>query len=176
MAKLIVTPVSSLIDEKNEISLTGLDKQQAVTLYAQLRGDDQTLFHSSAHYIANQAGCVFVNEQPSLGGSYTGLHPMGLLWSLELGPNGRKGFRLFKRDVTTSYEVKLKAFQGHLSIGECHSSEDSDTLLAECKFYKCYLSPDVQRIPVKDGRVRGTLFLPPGQGPFPGELVILKFN
>ena len=175
-ARLKVTPVSSLIDEKNEISLTGLDKQQAVTLYAQLRGDDQTLFHSSAHYIANQAACVFVNEQPSLGGSYTGLHPMGLLWSLELGPNEKRGYRLIKKDVKTPYKVTLKAFQGHLSKEECHSSEESDNLLTECKFHKWYMSPDVQRIPVKDGRVRGTLFLPTGQGPFPGELVILKFN
>jgi len=28
----------------------------------------------------------------------------------------------------------------------------------------------VRRIPVRDGRLRGTLFLPPGKGPFPGKL------
>ena len=170
MAKLIVTPVSSLIDEKNEISLTGLDKQQAVTLYAQLRGDDQTLFHSSAHYIANEAGCVAANKHPSLGGSYTGLHPMGLLWSLELGPNERKGYRLLKRDVTTPYVVDLKAFNGHLTKEDCaETSPDSELLLARCKFDKWYMGPHVRRIPVRDGRIRGTLFLPPGNGKIPGK-------
>lgn len=34
---------------------------------------------------------------------------------------------------------------------------------------KSYMADGVQRIPVREGRVRGTLFLPPGNGPFPGQ-------
>ena len=34
---------------------------------------------------------------------------------------------------------------------------------------KTYIADGVQRIPVREGRVRGTLFLPPGNGPFPGQ-------
>ena len=30
------------------------------------------------------------------------------------------------------------------------------------------LAPGVRRIHVKEGRVRGVLYLPPGDGPFPG--------
>ena len=32
--------------------------------------------------------------------------------------------------------------------------------------------PNVKRIPVRQGNIRGTLFLPPGDGPFPSVLDI----
>ena len=31
------------------------------------------------------------------------------------------------------------------------------------------MADGVKRIPVREGRIRGTLFLPPGEGPFPGR-------
>ena len=31
------------------------------------------------------------------------------------------------------------------------------------------MAEGVKRIPVREGRIRGTLFLPPGNGPFPGK-------
>ena len=34
------------------------------------------------------------------------------------------------------------------------------------------MADGVQRISVREGRVRGTLFLPPGNGPFPGQCII----
>lgn len=32
------------------------------------------------------------------------------------------------------------------------------------------MAPGVRRLPVREGRVRGTLYLPPGDGPFPGVI------
>ena len=34
------------------------------------------------------------------------------------------------------------------------------------------ISPGVRRIPIKIGRIRGFLFIPPGDGPFPGVIDI----
>ena len=31
------------------------------------------------------------------------------------------------------------------------------------------MADGVKRIPVREVRIRGTIFLPPGDGPFPGE-------
>ena len=35
-------------------------------------------------------------------------------------------------------------------------------------FQKWYMADGVKRIPVREGRIRGTLFLPPDNGLFPG--------
>ena len=42
--------------------------------------------------------------------------------------------------------------------------------MALTTFLKGYMADGVRRIPVKEGRIRGTLFLPLGNGPFPGNL------
>jgi len=31
------------------------------------------------------------------------------------------------------------------------------------------MAEGVKRFPVREGRIRGTLFIPPGDGPFPGK-------
>ena len=41
--------------------------------------------------------------------------------------------------------------------------------LSSNTFEKGYMADGVKRIPVREGRIRGTLFLPPGDGPFSGE-------
>jgi len=43
--------------------------------------------------------------------------------------------------------------------------------LSSVTFQKWYMAEEVKRIPVREGRIRGTLFLPPGHGPFPGSHV-----
>ena len=106
--------------------------------------------------------------QPSLGGSYTGIEPMGLLWSMKPSPGQRRGIRLLKRDVTTPYTVTVEAFEGHLCL-EGKKREVGVALLASETFEKWYMRNGVKRIPVREGRIRGTLFLPPGDGPFPGK-------
>ncbi|CAI9590721.1 unnamed protein product [Staurois parvus] len=35
-----------------------------------------------------------------------------------------------------------------------------------------FTSPHVQRVQIREGRIRGSLFLPPGEGPFPGVIDI----
>ena len=38
------------------------------------------------------------------------------------------------------------------------------------------MADGVKRIPVGEGRIRGTLFLPPGEGPFPGRYSFIIHN
>ncbi|XP_008944372.1 PREDICTED: bile acid-CoA:amino acid N-acyltransferase, partial [Merops nubicus] len=42
--------------------------------------------------------------------------------------------------------------------------------LASCQAQRWYVGPGVQRAPLREGRIRGALFLPPGPGPFPGVI------
>lgn len=164
-AELLVIPRQSLVDEKISISVKGLSPGQSVTLVAKLIGDSKEEFQSFGHFVADEAGRVSVADDPCLSGSYTGVDPMGLLWSMRLSPGQRKGLRLSKKDVTKPYCIQLQLFDGH--VEDVANGEDLRHMVG-VTFEKCYMADGVRRIPVRDGRVRGTLFIPPGKGPFPG--------
>lgn len=165
--EIVAKPRQSLVDEKIDISVKGLSPGQPITLTAKLTGDSKEGFDSYGHFVADEAGNVYVAEHPCLYGTYTGIDPMGLLWSMQLSPGQRNGLRLSKKDVTKPYCVQLQLFDGH--VEDVANAEDLQPITT-VTFEKWYMTDGVRRIPVRDGRLRGTLFLPPGKGPFPGKL------
>ena len=159
-----VEPKSSLVDTKVKILVSGLERKQNVTLQARIVGEKGEVFESYAHYIADKDGGIDVGSDSSFGGSYRGVEPMGLIWSMKLAPGQRKGTRLIKRDVTKPFEVELKCFGDHIS-----PNEGLHQPLSSVTFEQWYMEDGVKRIVLKDQRLHGTLFIPPGDGPFPGE-------
>ncbi|NWU73371.1 ACNT2 acyltransferase, partial [Pterocles burchelli] len=61
--------------------------------------------------------------------------------------------------------VRLELFDGFRLV-----TTPQDQPLASCEVERWYVGPGVQRVPIREGRVRGALFLPPGAGPFPGVI------
>nr|XP_019588951.1 PREDICTED: acyl-coenzyme A thioesterase 1-like isoform X2 [Rhinolophus sinicus] len=144
-------------DEPVHIVVRGLAQGQQVTLRASLRDEKGALFRAHARYCADARGEVDLTRASALGGSFTGLEPMGLLWALE----PEKPFlRLVKRDVQTPFAVELEVLDGH--------EPEGGRLLGRTVHERHFLPPGVRREPVRAGRVRATLFLPPEPGPFPG--------
>ncbi|KAG8125495.1 hypothetical protein E2320_020718 [Naja naja] len=86
---------------------------------------------------------------------------MGLFYTLK----AEKMFhRLLKRDVTGSpFYVHISLFDSSVVV-----PLPTHEPLATCTVERWYAAPGVERIPIKSGKVRGALFLPPGPGPFPG--------
>ncbi|CAI5763891.1 acyl-coenzyme A thioesterase 1-like [Podarcis lilfordi] len=153
----------SLFDEPLGISVSGLRPQQEVTLRASLQDEVGELFESLALYRADGSGQLDLSRSPALeGGSFSGLEPMGLLWALKPRTPFR---RLVKRDVQRPFSLELEVLEGH---GEGLAGG----VLAKGSHERGFLRAGVRRIPVRDGRVRATLFLPPGDGPFPGIIDI----
>ncbi|CAO2586863.1 Acyl-coenzyme A thioesterase 1 [Lemmus lemmus] len=158
MATLNLEPAGrSCWDEPLSISVRGLAPEQPVTLRAALRDEKGALFRAHARYQADHHGELDLARAPALGGSFAGLEPMGLLWAME--PD-RPFWRLIKRDVQTPFVVELEVLDGH--------EPDGGRLLARAVHERHFMAPGVRRVPVREGRVRATLFLPPGNGPFPG--------
>ena len=158
-----VEPNSGLVDDKVKILVTGLEPKQNVTLQARIEGEKGEVFESYAHYIADKDGGVDVSCDSSLGGFYRGVEPMGLLWSMKPASGQRKGLRFSKRDVTKPFEVVFKCFDNHIS-----PNEKSEPPLSSATFEQWYMADGVERIVVNDQRFHGSLFIPPGDGPFPG--------
>nr|XP_045058033.2 acyl-coenzyme A thioesterase 2, mitochondrial isoform X2 [Desmodus rotundus] len=144
-------------DEPVRIVVRGLAPEQPVTMRASLRDEKGALFRAHARYCADVGGELDLMRAPALGGSFTGLEPMGLIWALE--PE-KPLFRLVKRDVQTPFVVELEVLEGHQPEG--------GRLLGQAVHERDFLAPGVRRVPVRAGRVRATLFLPPEPRPFPG--------
>lgn len=163
--EMTVEPRRSLIDEKISINVKGLSSGQPITIAAKLIGDSNEELESYAYFKADETGRVCLEEHTSLAGTYTGVDSMGVLWSMQLSPGQRKGQRLSKKDPTKPYNIHLQLFHGHVkdfSNVKLHP-------MAHVTFEKWYMARGVRRIPVREGRLRGTLFRPPGGGPFPGK-------
>ncbi|NXQ34298.1 ACOT5 thioesterase, partial [Alaudala cheleensis] len=152
----------SLFDEPLAIAVQGLGPQQQVTLRTSLRDETGELFQASARYQAGEDGQLDLARCPALpGGSFSGLEPMGLLWAMQ----PQKPFwRLVKQDVQSPFLLQLEVFEGH--------GERPGRLLAQAQHERAFLRDGVRRVPVREGRIRATLFLPPGEDTFPGIIDI----
>lgn len=83
---------------------------------------------------------------------------MGLFWGMQSSPGQKQGVRYMKVDVTTPVTVMLSLHKGHLDA----LTLQHDQPIASYTLDRWYLSKDVERIPVRHGRIRGVLFKPKG--------------
>ncbi|XP_065541407.1 dynein axonemal light chain 1 isoform X3 [Lathamus discolor] len=160
-----VSPAAALADERVETRVAGLGPGQPVTLRAVAADERGCLFQSCAHYSADGSGEVHLGTDASQGGDYTGVEPMGLFWSLAPAGMERPYQRLVPRSTGTPMKVEILVHQGHSQPGAFPGP-----VVAKAEVERWFTAPGVRRIRLKEGRVRGSLFLPPGDGPFPGVI------
>ncbi|XP_078532043.1 bile acid-CoA:amino acid N-acyltransferase-like [Lissotriton helveticus] len=163
MVYLSVMPRVSLTDEPVKIRVSDVEPNRLVTIRASLVDEKGFFFHSRAFYHADAAGEIDLEQAEATGGSFQGRLPMGLFWALR----PEKPFlRLAKRDAFGSpFKITLDVFDSLQLV-----SNPDVTPVASQTVERWYVAPGVQRIQIREGRVRGTLFLPPGEGPFPGVI------
>uniref|UniRef100_A0A8C9XHZ2 Acyl-CoA thioesterase 22 n=1 Tax=Sander lucioperca TaxID=283035 RepID=A0A8C9XHZ2_SANLU len=154
--------VRCLFDKMVQVKVEGLAPHKQVQLRSKLVDDRGVIFKASALYKADETGQVDVYRAPSLGGSYTGVEPMGLFWALAPETPHSK---LLKKNVLSPTLVEIEALSGE--TGEVLASETNE---------RQYMTEGMKRIPVQEGRIRGVLFVPPGKGPFPGVVDLYTFG
>uniref|UniRef100_A0A3B4YB33 Acyl-coenzyme A thioesterase 4-like n=1 Tax=Seriola lalandi dorsalis TaxID=1841481 RepID=A0A3B4YB33_SERLL len=163
--KLSVQPSRGLLDEKFIVLVQSVPPGLQLTVHALHQCEDGHSWEAFGHYTADASGNVNVSEDPSLGGTYSGVEPMGLLWSLTPIPGSKPGLRMRKMNVQTPMEVTISVYQGHQTEGFM-----DQVALAGVVVERWYMAPGVRRIPITEDGLTATLFLPPGPGPFPGLL------
>ncbi|KAK7477466.1 hypothetical protein BaRGS_00031290 [Batillaria attramentaria] len=168
-----VTPKVSLFDQKVHIKVQGLSSNAKVTLHLATEQEwrrSPALFVSCSHHVARQTGELDLNTDSSLGGTYTGVDPMGLFWSMHPDPSGPQNTRMVVKNVDEPCLYTLSLYDGHLTLDDLHASGAEHQPLLTTTITKLKKSVDVKRFPVRDGGVRGILFLPAGEGPHPGVI------
>ncbi|XP_053880973.1 acyl-coenzyme A thioesterase 6 isoform X1 [Malaclemys terrapin pileata] len=164
-ATVAVEPAAGLADEPVATKVLGLAPGQRVTLRGLVVNEQGCLFDSCAHYLADSRGEVDLSRDTSQGGDYTGVEPMGLFWSLSPAGMERPYQRLVPKQVKTPMKVEVSVHQGH-----SHPGTIPGQVLAKANVERWFTAPGVRRIRLKEGSVRGSLFLPSGDGPFPGVI------
>lgn len=158
----VLPSVRCFFDKLVQVKVEGLAPHKPVELRSRLVDDRGVTFKASALYKADKTGQVDVSRAPSLGGSYTGVEPMGLFWSLAPDTPHSK---LLKKNVLTPTLVELEALNGE--TGEVLASETNE---------REYMTEGMKRIPLQEGKLRGVLFIPPGEGPFPGIVDLYTYG
>ncbi|KAM9376638.1 peroxisomal succinyl-coenzyme A thioesterase-like isoform 2-T2 [Pholidichthys leucotaenia] len=161
--KLSVEPSRGLVDEKILVLVQNGFPGSQLTIHALHQCEDGHHWEAFAHYNADATGTVNVSQDRSSGGTYSGVEPMGLLWSLRPVPGSKPGLRMRRKDVWVPMVVRVSVYRGHQIEGF-----PDQTPLAIVVLERWYIAPGVQRIPVTEDRLTATLFLPPGPGPSPG--------
>ncbi|KAA0724246.1 Acyl-coenzyme A thioesterase 4 [Triplophysa tibetana] len=90
---------------------------------------------------------------------------MGLLWSMRPVPETKPGRRFQKNNVQTTVKVVISVYEGHLANGFKHH-----TPITSASVERSSLTSGVHRVEVIEEGIKGTLFIPPGSGPFPAVL------
>ncbi|KAL5008828.1 hypothetical protein ScPMuIL_014409 [Solemya velum] len=168
MAAITVTPDEPLMDDKLTIVVSGLRRHEAVTLYAVLTNDKKT-FASCASYVADGSGTVDLENSSSTQGTYTGVEPMGLFWSMVQSPGQPRGTRITHKHVSLPLDTHISVFPGQVTLDQLFLRQDMEAI-AKTTVSRWYKSRSVTRHPIKAGRLRGVLFLPPGEEPAPGVI------
>ncbi|KAB7494992.1 Bile acid-CoA:amino acid N-acyltransferase, partial [Armadillidium nasatum] len=159
-----VTPKTALYDVRPTIRVEGLKPQTRITLKAQMVEDKGNLFHSNGHFIADKNGIVDVSSSPSLGGSYEGVFATGLLSTLHIATGTFEFGNVYRENMFEPVKIKIILQNGHQHIDSNEEKLDSTEL------NRYMIAEGVQRIPVREGNIRGVLYIPKGEGPFPGVI------
>ncbi|XP_034273622.1 acyl-coenzyme A thioesterase 1-like [Pantherophis guttatus] len=160
-----VTPAVGLADQPAKVTIEGLAPLQGVTLRALVVNGQGSLFDACAHYQADQQGGIDLSRDVSKGGDYVGVEPMGLFWSLTPATIEKPYQRLEPEDVESPVKVQITVHKEYSQPGTIPGQ-----VLAQTSVERWFTLPDVRRIRLKEGAVRGSLFLPPGNGPFPAVI------
>ena len=107
-ASISVTPLAALVDQPVAVTVRGLPAGARTTLTATARDADGITWSATAQFQATSAGEVSL-DQPSLGGSYTGVNPMGLFTLLAPPPGSAPDWFLFPE---AGYDLTLQASVG----------------------------------------------------------------
>ncbi len=108
-----VPPEGVFVDEDVRIRLSGLAPHQKVRIHATTEDDENRRWSSEAQFRADANGQVDLGAQESTGGTYKGVVPMGLFWSMHLARDSEgaraRARAMFAKKDSMPHSVMLEA-------------------------------------------------------------------
>jgi len=139
-----------------QVTVDGLPAGDQVRVWARTYDRRGQLWESSGEFVSDGVGQVDLSTDPSTGGTYTGVDPHGLFWSMRLPDTEQAPYPLLDADDMV---VRLGVDLGGVTVAQT-------TLRREVR------DPTGQVLPVAEAGLVGDLYLPPGTGVWPGLLLL----
>ena len=152
---IFVTPEHPLIDEPVEILISKLPANQQIIIEASCKDKDNNAWTSRATFQTDDKGVVNVAKQAPISGSYSGIDPMGLIWSIAPADT-----EVLKRTgVLNTQEISISVFL-------------KDKLLTQKIIHRLPVASNVEKKEIRENGIVGTLFYPKGIKNGPGVIVV----
>ena len=152
---LTITPAVDLIDVPRQIRVEHVEPGQTVEITALTRRNG-VLWQSQAAFVAGADGTVDLGRDAPVSGYYEGVSPMGLVWSQS--PVDSSSREHFNHPVTDALVTDVVARAAGAP--------------AQASFTQRLAADGVTRQDVREEGLVGTLYLPPGPGPFPAVMIL----
>lgn len=149
---LTITPADALIDVPRQIRVENVAPGQTVHITARTRRNG-VLWQAQAAYTAGEDGAVDLTRDAPSSGDYTGLSPMGLIWSQ--APVDSPSREHFNHPVTDALVTDVVARVDGVEGG----------VQAQATFTQRLALDGVTRHEVREEGLVGTLYLPAGSKP-----------
>ena len=156
--RIEIEPKQALLDGRVKIILQDFPAKQLVTVRVRSTNGLGQIWESHAEFRTDRHGRVNVTTQPPISGTYRHADASGLFWSMSL-PAGET----VKLDPARKIQ-KPAIFQ--------ITADVNGQTVVTAMLQRLFIAPGVERIPVHDGVVRGTFFVPAGKGSHPGIIVL----
>lgn len=159
-----VTPSVAMLDVPVHITLSGFAPHQLITLHATLTdglpGGEMTA-SSHAIFQADSEGNVDLVSQAPLFGTYEGIDPMGLFWSMHV-----QTLRFFSPNSLDTFEFAPRSTDIHLT------AEVNGQPVAKAAVTRIFVSPTIAIEKIRDDGLVGLYFHDPQAEPRPAILVL----
>ncbi len=153
---LTVTPARILVDQTVDIRAAGLPPGERLTLRSILTDGAEQTWESQAEFTADADGTIDVAAQAPVKGSWKGISAMGPVWSMT--PTSKGVTKYSPPQQFEPQEIRFDLLR-------------ENAVIATARLTQMAIGEGVRQIRVT-GHLHGMLFLPSGDGPFPGVLVL----
>lgn len=135
-----ISPNPAFVDQEIRIRFTGAQPSQIIRIRASTLDDDNRHWSSHVEFRADASGTIDLSSAAPLSGTYDGVSPMGLLWSMYLAPEHHDGRAIFAKKTVAPNAVDFAA--------ESHGRP-----VATATFQRIFLAPGTE---ARDLRIDAT--------------------
>ncbi|MFC5231961.1 acyl-CoA thioesterase/bile acid-CoA:amino acid N-acyltransferase family protein [Pseudonocardia zijingensis] len=154
--RITATPDGVSIAIPVDVVVEGLAAGDAVRVWARTYDRRGQAWESSGEFVTDGVGQVDLSTAASTGGTYTGVDPHGLFWSMRLADDQPVPYPMMDADDVV---VRLGVDTGGVTV-------------ASTTLRRVVRDPAGQVLPVAEAGLVGDLYLPPGSGVWPGVLLL----
>jgi dienelactone hydrolase len=156
MVTLAVTPLEACLDEPITLRVSGLTPGTRVEV--RLR-NHTVMAHAAATFAANENGAIDLATQAPVDGDYEGIDGSGLFWAARF-------------DAGADAATMIAALSSLEPLTYTATALVDGTETATLDFSHTLLPRGILRTPVREGRLRGTLFTTPDATDCPAVVVL----